>query len=316
MPALQWAVKGLLPTKGLATIYGQSGSGKTFVGMDLACAIAAGFPAWFGFKLYQAPVAYVALEGAAGLKQRVQAWEVHHGSTAPSDIRFLLGDFTLLEGHHATELATDILKSLGKGAIVFVDTLNQSAPGADENSSVDMGRVISNAKALASAIDGLVILVHHSGKDQGKGMRGHSSMHAAMDAIIEVVNTPNGRAWRVTKSKDGESGASHGFELVSYVVGQDADGEEIRSCAVRPVILNYSSARKPPAGKNQKAALQVLLTLRGDHAGGFPMPEAVRMVSGVLAGDDNRKTSRAKEAIDGLVESGHLDLSNGLLLIS
>lgn len=315
LPALEWRIKGLLPAKGLATIYGQSGSGKTFIGLDMACAIAAGSPRWFGSKVKGAPVAYGALEGAGGLRQRVTAWEAHHKIPAPAAVRFILGGFTLLEDHHAADVASDVLKNLGTGAVVIIDTLNQSAPGADENSSVDMGRVIANAKRLADAIDGLVILIHHSGKDQGKGMRGHSSLHAAMDAIIEVVQTPNGRAWRVTKSKDGESGAAHGFELVSYVVGQDADGDEIRSCAVRPAIGSTGQTRKQPTGKNQKTALQMLTTLRGDHPHGFPVAEAVRLVAATFNGPDGRKNSRAKEAITSLIDSGHLEDEGGHLSI-
>jgi len=315
-PPLQWVVKGLLPSKGLAAIYGQSGSGKTFVALHMAFALAEGVEHWFGLKIVATPVAYVALEGTGGLRQRIQALEAQHSRAAPSRIRFLLGDFTLLEGRHVTELAAEIQATFGAGAIVFVDTLNQSAAGADENSSVDMGIVVSNAKALAAAVDGMVVLVHHSGKDQGKGMRGHSSLHAAMDSIIEVVATANGRAWRVTKSKDGESGASHGFELVPYAVGQDGDGDEIRSCAVRPVILNTSNARKAPSGKNQKAALQILTALSRDHPHGYALSEAVRVVSGILSGADSRKTSRAKEAIDGLVASGHLALTDGSITIT
>lgn len=315
LPSLHWRIKGLLPAKGIASIYGLSGSGKTFAALDMACAVSSGRSEWFGHKVKGAPVAYVALEGTAGLQQRLKAWEGHNQQAAPADIRFVLGGFTLLESHHATELANDVLQTLESGAVVFIDTLNQSAPGADENSSVDMGIVISNAKVLAEVINGLVILVHHSGKDQGKGMRGHSSLHAAMDAVIEVVSNANGRAWRVTKSKDGESGAAHGFELVSYKVGQDEDGDEIRSCAIRPTLLSTSQTRKPPTGKNQLAALQQLCTTRASHPGGVLMSDAIQKVAPFMSGPDNRKSSRAKEVIGNLVASGHLELVGDRLLI-
>lgn len=315
-PALQWSIKGLLPAKGLATIYGQSGSGKTFVAMDMACAIASGHPQWFGFKVKSAPVAYVALEGSAGLTQRMKAWQDHHRTTASQHIRFLLGGFTLLEVWHVTKLATEILEVLGSGAIVFVDTLNQSAPGADENSSVDMGIVISNAKALAEAVDGIVVLVHHSGKDQGKGMRGHSSLHAAMDAVIEVVSTANGREWRVAKSKDGEMGYSHGFELVPYLVGQDSDGDEIRSCAVRASLLSTGQSRKAPTGRNQQAALPLLRAAIATCIAGISMADAVQKIAPSISGPDGRKSSRAKEVISRLVASGHLVLDADRLLVA
>lgn len=310
LPALQWRVKGLLPAKGLASVYGPSGSGKTFLALDIACAIAAGRPKWFGSKVKGAPVAYVALEGTAGLQQRVKAWQLHQQQTAPSAIRFLLGGFTLLAPQHATALATEILGTLGRGVVVFVDTLNQSAPGADENSSVDMGTVIANAKVLADAVDGLVILVHHSGKDQTRGMRGHSSLHAALDSVIEVVSGPNGRAWRVTKSKDGESGVAHAFELVPYVVEQDEDSEDITSCAVRSALAGTNAKRSSPTGKNQIAALQVVSGLCSARGGGILLADAMHAIAAVFLGPPGRRNSRAKEAIESLTESGHLQLAD------
>ena len=70
------------------------------------------------------------------------------------------------------------------GAVVFLDTLNRAAPTADENSSKDMGEILSAAKLLQSLINGLVVLVHHTGKDATKGLRGHSSLFAALDAAV------------------------------------------------------------------------------------------------------------------------------------
>ena len=39
---------------------------------------------------------------------------------------------------------------------------------------------------LQATLGGLVLAIHHSGKDAGRGLRGHSSLHAALDAVIEV----------------------------------------------------------------------------------------------------------------------------------
>jgi hypothetical protein len=281
--------------------------------LDIALAIAAAIPYWFGAKVKGASVAYVALEGAAGLPQRVKACEFHNRRTAPGSVRFILGGFTLLDPQHAVQLAEDVLASLGQGAVVIVDTLNQSAPGADENSSSDMSSLIANAKTLAELVDGLVILVHHAGKDLGKGMRGHSSLHAAMDAVIEVTNGSNGRAWRVSKSKDGESGASHGFELVSYVVGQDSDGDDIRSCAVRPALIS-TGQRNPVRGKNQQLGLAALMPKLQASPHGVPITQAMQTVADAFDGPKGRRNSRAKEVIASLIQAGHLE-SDGATLV-
>src|SRR4051794_39667006 len=54
-------IDGLLPKTGLTVLYGESGAGKTFVTLDLACHIAAGRP-WRGMAVEQGVVVYVAAE--------------------------------------------------------------------------------------------------------------------------------------------------------------------------------------------------------------------------------------------------------------
>ena len=44
-------------------VVGEPGSGKSFLALHLAHAIAAGTSEWFGFRVRQMPVVYVALEG-------------------------------------------------------------------------------------------------------------------------------------------------------------------------------------------------------------------------------------------------------------
>lgn len=315
LPPLTWRIRGLLPSHGLASIYGPSGSGKTFVALDLACAIASGQSHWFGSKVKVAPVVYVALEGEGGIRQRVSAREIHFAAPTPQALRFVLGNFSLLDASNAVELAAEIVQALGSGAVVVVDTLNQSAAGADENSSADMGRVIANAKVLAAAVNGLVILVHHAGKDAGRGMRGHSSLYAAMDAVIEVGSTVSGRSWRVAKSKDGVSGVTYGFELVPCVVGRDEDGLDVTSCTIRQALLKSAAGAKPISGKNQKAAHQILTGLAVDHLDGIPMKKALVAVGAVLQCEERRRVTRASEVLSSLIQSGHLQQIEGCLFI-
>jgi hypothetical protein len=308
-PPMQWRIRGVLPARGLAAVYGPSGSGKTFLALDLACSVACALPLWFGAKVKPAPVAYVALEGEAGIRSRLAAWETQNGRQVPNAARFVLGGLTLLKPTDAEQLAADILAQIGKGAVVVIDTLNQSAPGADENASTDMGRVIANAKALADAVEGVVVLVHHAGKDASRGMRGHSSLFAAMDAVIEVASSPSGRTWRLSKSKEGESGEWRGFELVSHAVGRDEDGADIRSCAVWPALpgtVKPGKPVKPVTGKNRTAALPVLAALAASHPEGIPFIEAVAEVGAALTCPSARRHGRAVEAIKGLTEAGHL----------
>jgi len=107
-------------------------------------------------------------------------------------------------------------------------------------------------KGLQSAVGGLVMLVHHTGKDATKGMRGHSSLIAALDAAIEVSRNGDQRSWQVAKSKDGEDGAAHPFKLEVMELGIDADGDPVTSCVIK---ADSSSPIKKPLTPSMKRGM-------------------------------------------------------------
>ena len=229
LPPLRWLVHGVLPAEGCAALYGPSASGKTFIGLDMATAVAEG-RRWYGHRVNARPVVYVALEGEAGFKTRAAAWEVHHARPLPARLYLVLQPFALVKAEDVKDLASAILATGGAGALVIVDTLNRAAPTADENASKDMGLILEATKALQRLVGGVVMLVHHTGKDTTKGLRGHSSMFAALDAAIEVRRIGEARDWSLAKAKDGQDGITHPFRLEVINVGTDSDGEAITSC--------------------------------------------------------------------------------------
>ena len=240
LPPLKWRVRGVLPAVGLVAGYGPSGSGKSFLFLDMAAAIAEG-RYWFGYRVEGAPVVYLVLEGEGGLQQRVAAWEKYNCRKLPVDLQCVVQPFTLT----APQDLADILAVIPKGAVVFIDTLNRTAPTADENSSRDMGQILQAAKTMQAKTEGLVVLVHHTGKDVSKGPRGHSSLFAAMDACVEVERRVSERKWFVTKSKDGRDGVGHAFDLVSLTLSVNDHGEVDTSCAVSPSASVPFESRKP-----------------------------------------------------------------------
>ena len=297
LPNTPSLVKGLLPAQGVAAIYGEAGSGKSFLAMDLSFAIATGQSDWFGMKVEKRPVSYIALEGRGGIAKRTMAWEKQNGVTLRDEVRFVLQDFSLNDLRDVDALAGEILSTAGSGCLVVIDTLNQSAPGADENASADMSRIIANAKRLGERVRGLVLLVHHAGKDQTRGMRGHSSLFAAMDAVIKVTATNGDREWNVTKAKDDDIVASRGFELVPYVVGADDDGDNITSCAVRPMLTLTKPARKPISGKNQTAAMARLQQVMGAGATSISYEDAKTEVAATLTIEPRRRGARDRKSV-------------------
>ncbi|MCU0925488.1 MAG: helicase RepA family protein [Hydrogenophaga sp.] len=228
---IAWRVKGVIPEQGIGAIFGPSGCGKSFLAIDLAMSIAKGGD-WFGHRVKRYPVLYVCLEGEAGLSVRVKAYSAVNGPI-PRGIDFIDQPLNLLNPTDVRDLVAVITDRAVPHGVVIIDTLNRAAPGMDENSSVDMGQAVAAAKAVQAAIGGMVLLVHHTGKDATKGMRGHSSLHAALDAAIEVRREGDGREWSVAKSKDGADGLGHQFKLDVVDLGLDSDGDAITSCVVK-----------------------------------------------------------------------------------
>jgi hypothetical protein len=317
LPPLAWRVRGVLPAVGLAALYGPSASGKSFLAFDLAAAIAEGSP-WFDCRVEAAPVVYAALEGEAGFKLRAQAWEASRGRALPDGLRMMLQPFKLTDGQDVLDLAAVV----PAGAVVVLDTLNRAAPTADENASKDMGEVLEAAKLLQMLTRGLVLLVHHTGKDSTRGLRGHSSLFAAMDAAIEVSRDGDRREWKVAKSKDGQDGEAHPFKLHVEVLGTEPTGDEITSCVVmRDTAAQDVRTVKLPQGGNQRLVLDALRPLFKDgrigKPGAPPLRPCIELEAAVSAGaarltcPTDRRATRTREAITGLVARGVLGCNEG-----
>lgn len=243
LPPPRWLVPGLLVEDSVAAIYGAPESGKSFLALDIAMAVAGGVD-WHGRRVTDGGVLYVAAEGASGLGKRVRAWEIHRGID--------VGKFPLWLDHGEINLAaerdggvrafvSDVVEELGPLRLVVIDTLNQTAAGADENSAKDMGRYIASMKRIRDETGATVVVVHHSGKDPGKGMRGSSSLLGAMDTTVEVIRDKEMRAITVTvhKQKDAEREPPMRFNLerVDLPGEPDWNGRPPSSLVLRPTSM-------------------------------------------------------------------------------
>jgi hypothetical protein len=177
-----------------------------------------------------------------------------------------------------------------------------------------MGNIIASAKKLQNLIGGIVLLVHHTGKDTTKGLRGHSSLFAALDCAIEVIKTDYRREWSISKSKDDITGNSNPFKLDIVQIGMDEYGNEITSCiAVFDNTKNITLSKPVSLGRNQKIALeQISKYLENSLYVGkegapalakcFNYSEAVSLISERIPADAKHRKSRAMSAIGGLIE--------------
>lgn len=264
---LQYIIKGVLPQATLGVLFGESGSGKSFITLDMCFAIAQGLP-WRGLRTKQGRVVYIVAEGAQGFRNRRLAYARHHSLSEASNaaLDIIEAAPNLLLKEDAKELCKAILASGPKPSLVVVDTLAQTMAGANENASEDMGKALAHCKGIHAATGAMVLLIHHSGKDSSKGARGWSGLRAAADAELEVIRSPYGRMLRTTKQKDGADFKEWGFDLETVNLGEDQDGDVITSCVV--VEVEVPVKEKKPESETTQALRNALYTIsEGQRAG-------------------------------------------------
>lgn len=320
-----WAIKDILPAQGRGAIYGASTAAKGFYALNMLLPVANGEP-WQGHRTKQMPVVIVNLEGAASYPNRLKAYEAKHGAIKGPVFVLNGSPFLLTDDAQIEALAAAIEATGAAGGIVLIDTLSRAGGAFDENSSEGMGAVLAGAEKLQQRVGGLVLLVHHVGKDASKGLRGHSSLFASLDCAIEINREGDLRSWRVAKSKDGEDGIGGQFRLEIVEVGVDEDGDPITSCVVRHIESAFDGvfATKIPKGGNQRIVYDKLNQLlaeslelgRGGTAASAPciaIEAAVLACKDCLTTEPKRRSERARSAIASLVSAGLFRLEQGWL---
>lgn len=201
LPPLEWLIDGELPKGGLTVLYGPSGSYKSFIALDYALRIA-----------QDAPVVYVAAEGAAGYKGRVRAW-CHHHKANRNNLYFFIDAIPMLNTSAVNEFILAI--SDLRPALVVIDTLARCLIGGDENSAKDMGLFVHACNRIQQSTGAAVMVVHHKGKNNSTE-RGSSALRGAADAMIEIANDDDLIKLICDKMKDASPFESRHLRFIEY----------------------------------------------------------------------------------------------------
>ena len=203
LPPASWLVQDMLPCDALAALVGPSGKGKTFLTLGLACAVSTGTP-WLGHEVGPSgPVLYIAAEGTAGLRQRVQAWVQTHQAPADLPLYFICETVNFLENGDVAEVLRAMAALPAPPRLVVVDTLHRAMPGGDENSAKDVGLVITHADQLRRECGCTVLIVHHAKKDADVE-RGSTALRGACDTLLMLRDDEGVRALHCEKQKDAQ----------------------------------------------------------------------------------------------------------------
>jgi hypothetical protein len=321
-PPMEWLIKGVLPKAELGVLFGASGSGKTFVALDLAFSIARGI-AWRDRRTTRGRVVIIAAEGAGGIGKRGEAYARYHDFDLRGvDLHVIPAAPNFLDNDEISEVMAEI-NNIGPIDVVVIDTFAQVTPGANENTSEDMGRALANLKLLHGATGAMNLVVAHAGKDLSKGVRGWSGLKAAADVQIEVVRHENGeREIILEKMKDGEDGIRWPFRLEVVDVGIDNDGDIITSCVAVPAELQTKVEEErlglKRRGRVENHVLEIM-TLFGEQSIVGAVELIDRAVAALQAPEDGKRDTRRQSvtrAIQALSKEkdGPLRLEGGKII--
>jgi len=244
LPSLKhdFVVDGFLDRRGVAMMPGSSGSGKTFLVLEIGMCIATGQDFW-NMPVKKGLVIYQAGEGKEGVTKRLDGWMLDRGVEPSGELpfRMLPKKVNLFVDDKDTD---DLIAECRAWAeyygepvrLVVIDTFNKAITGANENAGQDMSRVLSRLERISETLDCAVLVPMHKSK-QGD-MRGHTSLTGDVSNVINVtkleITDQNGRAIRTAsldKNKDGEGGRPMRFVL-RQVVTDIEDGKPVTTCVV------------------------------------------------------------------------------------
>jgi len=224
-----WLIENCFEKEKLITVFGEPKSGKSFIAIAMACAIARGGD-FYGHKATQAPVVYLAGEGVSGIRQRLGAYDqsVYGGKLAGVPLFLSNRGSRINEADELEKLETEITllqKEVGNIGLVILDTFQRCFSG-DENSAQEVNKFIKAADQLIQTFNCTVLMVHHTGRGNKTRARGSSVLDASIDGefIVERNGTKADNedsmlvTMKQTKNKDGMGMAEKKFEFHEEVL--------------------------------------------------------------------------------------------------
>lgn len=310
-----YTLKSYLPAQSLTSIYGPSGSYKSFLAVSWACHIAAGMK-WAGKSVSAGSVMYVVGEGGIGVPRRIKAWEKQHGIKLDNLYLVNRPVFPVRSEDisQVINAARDVERKTGQPIrLIILDTLARCFGGNDENDAKDMGAFIEGCDRIKQATRSTLLVVHHSGKDDTKGARGSSAFRAALDAEFSVRREGEGGAivLTCTKMKDAEEPKQAAFDLVELDLFQDRDGETVSSLVVRDVPREPQGVDPELEGIKHLSENHATLwqSIRSRKAKGEPCNRAVlRDDMEAMLGEKARKSFH--KWLDKLVSDGLITINS------
>jgi len=266
---VEWLVDGLLPKVGCAFVAAPPKHLKSWLLLDLMMAIT-GAGDFLGKEIDRADgatVLYLAGEGRAGalrwrLNRLLNGRGLHPADVGGRVHLSICPDIRLDEDPRLEPLRAALDSIEPTPSAVILDPLTR-LHGADENSRNEVEPILTALRRLSEDYKTLVILAHHSRKNQGQGnnadpLRGSSSFRGWHDSLIWLESIAGDESTRVLRAelRDAEPfGPVHVKLVVSDLAETaeiqivDAPDVEDKSESRRRDVVEFLLAHGPKSGR-------------------------------------------------------------------
>ena len=180
---VNWVIEGLFSEGSVSIVFGEPGAKKTYAMLDACVCVALGKP-WLGHEVRQGRVLFIDEESGPGrFARRIRQAINGHQGTEDTPMEYLtLESFELGKKADVDLIITEINQR--NVDLVVIDALVDVTLGADENSSQEMGPMMSSLKTMGKKTGAAFVVVHHSNKN-GR-YRGSSALKGAVDLLLKV----------------------------------------------------------------------------------------------------------------------------------
>ena len=184
----EWVIDRIAESGTVLSVFGEPKSGKSFITIAMACAVATGTD-FYDYATKKSAVIYLAGEGFTGIARRCKSYETFFDvklSDAPLLITnrgSRIGDddeFAMLQ-----DLCREAEEDHGEIGLIVIDTLARNY-GLNENSTEDMNKFIQRVDELKEEFNATMVIVHHTGHVSSGRARGSSVLPAALDYEFQV----------------------------------------------------------------------------------------------------------------------------------
>ncbi len=301
LPPVQPLVDGLLYRNTLAQLSGPPGSYKSFISVDLSCALASGQTSWEGHHIAnREKVVYVAAEGASGLLARILAWCEHH-NVDPDQLEgwlFILPLPIQLGAIVQVDQAVEMAKDIGAGLLVL-DTRARCTLGLEENSATEQGEAVHAADRIRGAADCTVWGIHHTGRN-GSTPRGSTAWDGAVWTDLRLTAEDGTVEIKVEKHKDAPSGKTFNYRMIPHTVSDTLMRDTPEESRKSLVVFSFGDENSDKILTGVRKTVEKI----AENSCGLEGLSRARLVD--MAVTAGLSQASAYRAVNALVEAGSL----------